>query len=98
MIRTGTERVLVRLAGMSTAIKHRGIGLAGRSKTVLPINESNMDRAIRILVGLFLLLSTTLLFGAWQWVFGAVSALLLATGVVGFSPLYRLIGVNTLDS
>jgi Protein of unknown function (DUF2892) len=62
------------------------------------VNESNLDRAIRIFVGLFLLLATTLLFGVWQWVFGAVSALLLATGIMGYSPLYRLIGVNSLDS
>jgi DUF2892 family protein len=62
------------------------------------INESNLDRAIRIFVGLFLLLAATLLYGAWQWVFGAASAFLLLTGIVGFSPVYRLIGVNTLDS
>jgi hypothetical protein len=36
------------------------------------------------------------LFGVWQWVFGAASALLLLTGILGCSPLYRLIGVNTL--
>ena len=62
------------------------------------INESNLDRAIRILVGLFLLFVATLLYGVWQWMFGAASALLLLTGVLGFSPLYRLIDINTLDS
>jgi hypothetical protein len=62
------------------------------------INESNLDRATRIFFGLFLLIVATLLFGVWQWVFGAASALLLLTGILGISPLYRLIGVNTLDS
>jgi hypothetical protein len=62
------------------------------------INESNLDRAIRIFVGLFLLVVTTLLFGVWQWIFGAASVFLLLTGISGYSPLYRLIGVNTLDS
>jgi hypothetical protein len=66
--------------------------------TMVATNESSLDRAIRIFVGLFLLFATTLLFGMWQWVFGAASVLLLLTGSVGFSPLYRLIGVNTLDS
>jgi hypothetical protein len=69
-----------------------------RSMTMVAINESNLDRAIRIFVGFFLLLVATLLYGAWQWMFGAASALLLLTGIIGFSPLYRLIGVNTLDS
>jgi hypothetical protein len=61
------------------------------------INESNLDRAIRIFVGLFLLIVTSLLFGPWQWAFGAASMLLLLTGIMGFSPLYRLIGANTLE-
>ena len=62
------------------------------------INESNLDRATRIFLGLFLLLATTLLFGVWQRVFGAVGVFLLLTGITGFSPLYRLLVVNTLDS
>jgi hypothetical protein len=65
---------------------------------MVAINESNLDRAIRIFVGLFLLLAATLLYGVWQWMFGVASALLLLTGSIGFSPLYRLIGVNTLNS
>ena len=62
------------------------------------INAGDLDRAIRILVGLFLLYASTLLFGVWQWVFGAAGVFLLLTGSAGFSPLYHLIGVNTLDS
>jgi hypothetical protein len=62
------------------------------------INESPLDRALRFFVGLFLLYAGTLLFGVWQWVFGAAGALLLLTAIMGFSPLYRLIGVNTLNS
>lgn len=62
------------------------------------INESNLDRATRIFLGLFLLIATILLFGVWQWVFGIVGVLLLLTGITGFSPLYRLLMVNTLDS
>jgi uncharacterized membrane protein YccC len=65
---------------------------------MLAINESNLDRAIRIFVGLFLLIAATLLFGVWQWIFGIVSVVLLLTGITGYSPLYRLIDVNTLDS
>jgi Protein of unknown function (DUF2892) len=61
------------------------------------INESNIDRAIRIFMGLFLLAVTTLLFGAWQWVVGIVATILIVTGVTGMSLLYRLIDINTLE-
>jgi hypothetical protein len=69
-----------------------------RSKTVFIVNESNLDRATRIFLGLFLLIATTFLFGVWQWIFGVVGMFLLLTGITGFSPLYRLLMVNTLDS
>ena len=61
------------------------------------INESNIDRAIRIFMGLFLLVVTTLLFGVWQWVVGIVATILIVTGVTGVSLLYRLMDINTLE-
>ena len=61
------------------------------------INESNIDRAIRIFMGLFLLAVTTLLFGVWQLVVGIVAAILIVTGVTGMSLLYRLMDINTLE-
>ena len=61
------------------------------------LNESNLDRAIRILLGLFLLLVTTLLFGIWQWIFGFVGVYLCITGLLGYDLIYRAIGVNTLE-
>jgi len=61
------------------------------------LNESNLDRAIRIILGLFLLIVTTLLFGIWQWIFGIVSVYLCVTGLLGYDLIYRAIGVNTLE-
>jgi len=61
------------------------------------INESNIDRAIRIFMGLFLLAVTTLLFGVWQWVVGIAATILIVTGVTGMSLLYRLMDINTLE-
>ena len=55
-------------------------------------NEAGFDRLLRVVVGVALL---ALVFvgpkTAWGW-FGLVP---LVTGVVGFCPLYRLVGVDT---
>jgi hypothetical protein len=55
-------------------------------------NEAGMDRALRVVIGLVLL--SLVFFGphtAWGWL-GLVP---LATGIVGFCPLYRLVGIDT---
>ena len=55
-------------------------------------NEAGIDRVLRVVIGLVLL---SLVFigprTAWGWI-GLVPLL---TGVVGFCPLYRLVGVDT---
>lgn len=55
-------------------------------------NEAAIDRIARVAVGLLLL---ALVFvgphTAWGWL-GLVP---LATGIVGFCPLYRLVGIDT---
>ncbi len=55
-------------------------------------NVGGIDRILRIVVGLALIAWAALLGGpVWAWV-GLVP---LATGVVGFCPLYPLLGLNT---
>jgi hypothetical protein len=55
-------------------------------------NVGGIDRILRIVVGLALVAWAALLGGpVWAWV-GLVP---LATGVVGFCPLYPLLGLNT---
>lgn len=49
------------------------------------------DRRVRLALGLTLL-AVGLAFGSW-W--GAVGVVLVATGVLGFCPLYRLAGLST---
>ena len=57
-----------------------------------PLNVGNLDRALRILLGLGLIaLSLTGTLGAWGWV-GLVP---LATGIAASCPLYRLLGVRS---
>ena len=60
-------------------------------------NEGNMDRFIRIIAGAVLI--ALLFIGTTSGVLGIVLAIaggvLLLTGMVGFCPLYRLLGLNT---
>lgn len=55
-------------------------------------NEGMMDRALRVVAGLVLL---ALVFVGPQTPLGWLGLVPLITGLVGFCPLYRLIGVNT---
>lgn len=59
---------------------------------MLKINEGTLDRAIRIALGVTLL---ALVFigpkTAWGWI-GVVP---LATGLIGWCPLYSVLGIDT---
>jgi hypothetical protein len=58
----------------------------------MPRNEGAVDRALRIILGLVLI--ALVFFGpqtAWGWL-GLVPLL---TGLVGFCPLYRIVGIST---
>ena len=55
-------------------------------------NEGTVDRVLRVLVGLVLIVMALRgLYTPWTWI-GVVPLL---TGLVGFCPLYRLLGMNT---
>lgn len=56
------------------------------------INEGIIDRAVRIILGLGLL---SLTFTGPQSPLGFIGLVPLATGLVGFCPLYRLVGIST---
>ena len=55
-------------------------------------NEGTIDRALRIILGLILI---ALVFFGPQTNWGWIGLVPLATGVLGFCPLYRLVGLNT---
>ena len=55
-------------------------------------NEGTIDRAVRIILGLAIL---SLTFIGPQSPLGFIGLVPLATGLVGFCPLYRLLGINT---
>jgi membrane protein implicated in regulation of membrane protease activity len=59
---------------------------------MLSANEGFLDRLIRIVVGLVLL---ALVFVGPHTPLGWLGLIPLATGIVGYCPLYRLLGINT---
>lgn len=55
-------------------------------------NEGGIDRIVRILAGVVLLgLMAMGTIGWWGW----LGVVLLATGLIGWCPLYTLLGLNT---
>ena len=58
----------------------------------MPKNEGNIDRLLRVIIGLVLI---SLVFigpkAAWGW----VGLLPLLTGIIGFCPAYKIFGINT---
>jgi hypothetical protein len=58
----------------------------------MKLNVGGIDRALRILVGLGLVVWAALLGGpVWAW----IGIIPLATGAIGFCPIYPLLGMNT---
>ena len=55
-------------------------------------NEGTVDRALRVIVGLVLIVMALRgMYTPWTWI-GVVP---LMTGVLGMCPLYSLLGINT---
>ena len=67
------------------------------------INVGNVDRVVRFLVGVALIVAVFVpqfsgLFegwGNWRYVVGAVGIVLLATSIFRICPLYSILGINT---
>lgn len=63
----------------------------------LPRNMGAIDRVIRGAIGVILLAAVvmSIVAGTAAWVVGIIGAVLLATSVLAFCPLYPLIGMKT---
>lgn len=55
-------------------------------------NEGSIDRVLRVIVGLAIL---SLVFFGPRTAWGYLGLVPLITGLVGFCPAYRLLGINT---
>jgi hypothetical protein len=59
-------------------------------------NENMIDRIIRGVIGVALLAGAIFaLVGIWQWVVGLIGVILLATGITGICPGYKVLGIRT---
>jgi len=59
---------------------------------LLPKNEHNVERAVRVILGLGLL---SLVFVGPQTLWGLIGIVPLATGLLGSCPLYTALGFST---
>jgi hypothetical protein len=58
----------------------------------MKVNVHVVDRALRVIAGLVLIgLAISGTIGLW----GYIGVILVATGAIGFCPLYRLLGIGT---
>lgn len=58
----------------------------------LPRNESNLDRALRIGIGLFVV---SLMFWGPKTMFGLIGLVPIITGALGSCPLYTVFGIRS---
>ena len=58
-------------------------------------NEGTLDRALRIIVGLALIVGFFLnRDGAWSWLY-LLGIIPLVTGIIGSCPVYSILGIKT---
>ncbi|MCA9592785.1 MAG: DUF2892 domain-containing protein [Myxococcales bacterium] len=62
------------------------------SSKILPQNEHNIERVVRVVLGLVLL---SLVFVGPHTLWGLVGLVPLATGLIGSCPLYTVFGFST---
>lgn len=65
------------------------------ASTVFSRNEHKIDRILRVLLGLGLL---SLVIVGPQTLWGLIGIVPLATGLIGWCPLYSVLGIKTCSS
>ena len=62
----------------------------------MKVNEGSADRIARVVLGIFLaIVGFAVIGGTGGTILGIVGLVPLATGLVGFCPLYTMLGINT---
>ena len=59
-------------------------------------NVGKLDGVIRYIIGIALLLMVVLMDSAWRWV-GLIGIVPIASAAFSFCPLWRMLGINTLE-
>jgi hypothetical protein len=58
-------------------------------------NVGGVDRIVRSVLGVLLVCAAATIGGLWAWIAGAGAVVMLGTALVGFCPLYALLGITT---
>ncbi|NIP99866.1 MAG: DUF2892 domain-containing protein [Nitrospinaceae bacterium] len=62
---------------------------------MLPLNEGDMDRGIRIFAGFALILTGVLVGETAGWIIAGIGLIPLLSGTLGWCPIYSLFHMNT---
>lgn len=63
---------------------------------MFPKNEGSLDRDIRLVLGVLLMIPAVfMLHGIFQIVVAVLAVVMFATAAMGFCPLYSVIGIKT---
>lgn len=84
MVRVAAESALARKSLNATA-----------EDNSMKINEATWDRAARVAIGLIAL---SMVVAGPKSLWGLLGAIPLLTGLAGFCPLYRVLGISTCPS
>ncbi len=57
-------------------------------------NMADWDRIIRIIIG-FIFIVLAVIKGSLWWILGVIGIIFIITSIIGFCPLYALLGVKT---
>ncbi len=58
-------------------------------------NMASWDRIVRVILAIVFLYLAVTNGGAW-WILGIIGIIFIVTSVVGFCPLYKIVGFKTL--
>ena len=59
-------------------------------------NVGGIDRVLRLIIGVVLVIVGPLLFcGVWSWVLTIIGVVLLLTAAIGYCPPYAIFGIST---
>ncbi|MFN3739252.1 MAG: DUF2892 domain-containing protein [Thermodesulfovibrionales bacterium] len=57
-------------------------------------NMADWDRIIRIVLG-FIFIVLAIIKGSLWWILGAIGIIFIVTSIIGYSPLYAVLGFKT---
>jgi hypothetical protein len=58
-------------------------------------NMASWDRILRVILGVIFVVLAVQKGGAW-WILGVLGIIFILTSIVGFCPVYKIVGLKTL--